>query len=178
MLEPLQRRSPWRIERMAGLPRSGQTDHPERQGIRSRLGSDQFQHLGIPVAPAAAIAPAQPQTGARAIRQRLQPGLQPAIVLPPDRIGAVAQARGTGSNAGKQIQHLKAAIAPAPRKPLQTPQGGVIPLRRGQGGIEANEQQHGTGRIPAALQPPAVAAAGAEGGLGKHWLASARLGAT
>ena len=93
-----------------------------------------------------------------------QPLLQPGIGLGTHRIGGAAQHRRRRADAGKQVEHLEAAEAPALAKPHQPPQGGIVALATGPRRIEADEQQPWRGRLPHPLQPPAVAAAGAEGG--------------
>lgn len=157
------------VERVTRMARGGQPQgepgHGRCRSPRLRHPARQLrQHLLITPAPGTAIAPAQPEGGTRRHRQRRDPLLQPAVVVATHRLAAAPQQRRSGRHARKQIQHLEAAIAPGPGKSLQTPQGGIVPFAIGARGIEADEQQRGPIGIPAALQPPAVATAGAEAG--------------
>ena len=50
----------------------------------------------------------------------------PGIGLGAHRIGRPVQQDGVGTDAREQIEHLHRAIAPAPGKPLQAPEGGIV----------------------------------------------------
>lgn len=153
--EWLQRNIAGHIEGMAGLAGGGEPQGPETTPLH------QGQHLLIAPPPGALVAPAQPEGGFRLGRQAPP---DPGISLCPQRISYAAQHRRRWADARKQVEHLEAAVAPALGKTHQPPQGGIVALAIGPRRIEADEEQPWRRRLPQPLQPPAVLAAGAEGG--------------
>jgi hypothetical protein len=152
------------IEGMAGPAAGG--DAETEAGASAALGCPpvlkQGQHGEVPITPAPMVAPAQPQRRTRVGRQ---PHADPVLGLAPHRISAPPQRRRAGTDAGKQVEHLQSSVAPGPGEALQPPEGGVVALPIGPGGIEADKNQPRPLRCPPPLQPPAVVAAGAEGGI-------------
>ena len=130
-------------------------------GLGDQLGLQQGQHGPITAAPAALVAPAQPQRRSGLGRQSRP---DPAVGVGTHRIVGPAQQRRRGRDPRKQVEHLQGAIAPAAGEAQQPPQGGVVADAIGPGGIETDEDQPWPLRRPLPLEPPAVAAAGAEGG--------------
>ena len=153
--EWLQRNIAGHIKGMAGLAGGGEAQGPETTPLQ------QGQHLLIAPPPGPLVAPAQPH---RRLGIGYQPLLRPAIGLGAHRIGGAAQHGRRWADAGKQVEHLQAAEAPVLGKAHQPPQGGIVALATGPRRIEADENQSWRRRLPQPLQPPAVKAAGAEGG--------------
>ena len=153
------------VEGMAGPATGG--DPQAEAGASGSLGRQPGPQLGehgpVPARPAAVVAPAQPEGSPRLGDD---PSPQPGVGGGTHWIGGPAQRRRRRRDAGEQVEHLEGTVAPAPGEALQPPEGGIVAQPIGPGGVEADEDQPRPLGCPHPFQPPAVATAGAEGGLG------------